>query len=208
MSPGTFAAFSKFHLNTSNSPNAKVVCFVEEHNFHVEWHLRFVVEMREKAWSALVVTIHRCPENSNLGMQFVQKRWRKGPYALCKSCRGSRDLQLWYSNVCPLQFNFFEKNSVKLCQSKLFLAPGALERVGRAAAGPAHRGWPLPAGPCAVGPPAPHRHPCPISLPHVSHVHRPRRADRRRSPNDVTAVRRCTLPPLCAHATPLPRRGS
>jgi hypothetical protein len=25
MSPGTFVAFSKFHLNTSNSPNTKVV---------------------------------------------------------------------------------------------------------------------------------------------------------------------------------------
>jgi hypothetical protein len=38
---GTFAAFSKFHLNTSKSPNVKVVCFVEGHNFHFEWHLRF-----------------------------------------------------------------------------------------------------------------------------------------------------------------------
>jgi hypothetical protein len=41
MSPGTFAAFSKFHLNTSKSPNVKVVYFVEGHTFHVEWHLRF-----------------------------------------------------------------------------------------------------------------------------------------------------------------------
>jgi hypothetical protein len=51
MSPGNFASFSKVHLNTSNSPNVKVVYFVEEQNFHVEWHLRFGVEMREKAWS-------------------------------------------------------------------------------------------------------------------------------------------------------------
>jgi hypothetical protein len=36
-----FATFSKFHLNTSKSPNVKVVYFVEGHNFHVEWHLRF-----------------------------------------------------------------------------------------------------------------------------------------------------------------------
>jgi hypothetical protein len=96
MSPGTFAVFSKFHLNTSNSPYAKVLYFVEEHNFHVEWHLRFGVEMREKAWSMLVVTIHWRLENNNISMQFVQKRWRKGPCALCKSCRGSRDLQLSY----------------------------------------------------------------------------------------------------------------
>jgi hypothetical protein len=38
VSAGTFAAFSKFHLNTSNFPNEKVVYFVEGHNFHVEWH--------------------------------------------------------------------------------------------------------------------------------------------------------------------------
>jgi hypothetical protein len=30
-----FAAFSKFHLNTSKSLNVKVVYFVEGHNFHV-----------------------------------------------------------------------------------------------------------------------------------------------------------------------------
>jgi hypothetical protein len=43
VSAGTFVAFSKFHLNTSKSPNVKVVCFVEGHNFHVEWHLSFEV---------------------------------------------------------------------------------------------------------------------------------------------------------------------
>jgi hypothetical protein len=48
MSAGTFAAFSKFPLNTSNSPNTKVVCFVEGHNFHVEWNLKFGVEVCEK----------------------------------------------------------------------------------------------------------------------------------------------------------------
>jgi hypothetical protein len=58
MSPGTFVTFSKFHLNTSKSPNVKVVYFVEGHNFHVEWHLRFEVKMREKAWSMPRVTIH------------------------------------------------------------------------------------------------------------------------------------------------------
>jgi hypothetical protein len=113
MSPGTFAAFSKFHLNTSNSPNVKVVYFVGEHNFHVEWHLRFGVEIREKAWSTPRVTIHRRPEICHLGMQFVHKRLRKRPYALCKSCRGMLDLQLSYSNFCALQLNFLEFWSVK-----------------------------------------------------------------------------------------------
>jgi hypothetical protein len=72
VSAGTFAAFSKFHLNTSKSPNVKVVYFVEGHNFHVEWHLKFGVEMCEKCKSTLLGTIHRRPENSQLGMRFVQ----------------------------------------------------------------------------------------------------------------------------------------
>jgi hypothetical protein len=79
MSPETFAAFSKFHPNTSNSPNVKVLYFVEEQNFHVEWHLRFGVEMREKPRSTLPSTIHRRPENSQLGMQFVHNWLRKKP---------------------------------------------------------------------------------------------------------------------------------
>jgi hypothetical protein len=58
MSPGTFVSFSKFHLNTSKSPNVKVVYFVEGHNFHVERHLKFGVEMREKCKSTLLGTIH------------------------------------------------------------------------------------------------------------------------------------------------------
>jgi hypothetical protein len=48
MSAGTFAAFSEFHLNTSKSPNVKVVRFVEGHNFHVEWYWRLGVEEGEK----------------------------------------------------------------------------------------------------------------------------------------------------------------
>jgi hypothetical protein len=58
MSPRTFAAFSKFHLNTSKSPNVKVVYLVEGHNFHVEWHLKFGVEMCKKCKSTLPGTIH------------------------------------------------------------------------------------------------------------------------------------------------------
>jgi hypothetical protein len=41
MSSGTFAAFSKIHLNTSKSTFTKVVHLVEGHNFHVDWHFKF-----------------------------------------------------------------------------------------------------------------------------------------------------------------------
>jgi hypothetical protein len=75
--------------------------------------------MGEKCRSTPRVTIHKRPESSKLCLQIVHNRLRKRPYALCKSCRGSRDLQLWYSSVCPLQFNFLEKNRVKACQIEL-----------------------------------------------------------------------------------------
>jgi hypothetical protein len=68
MSPRTFATLSKFLLNTLNPPNIKVVQFVEGHNYHVEWHLRFEMQMCEKAWSMSLVTIHWRPGNSNVGM--------------------------------------------------------------------------------------------------------------------------------------------
>jgi hypothetical protein len=45
---GTFAAFSKIHLNTQNSTFRKVVGLVEGHNFHVEWHCKFGGENFEK----------------------------------------------------------------------------------------------------------------------------------------------------------------
>jgi hypothetical protein len=48
MSSGTFAAFSKIHLNTSKSTFRKVVHLVEGHNFHVEWYFKFGEENYEK----------------------------------------------------------------------------------------------------------------------------------------------------------------
>jgi hypothetical protein len=53
------------------------VYFVEGHNFHVEWHWRFGLEMREKGKSTPRVTIHRRPENSQLGMRIVHNWLRK-----------------------------------------------------------------------------------------------------------------------------------
>jgi hypothetical protein len=94
MSAGTFAAFSKFSLNTSNSPNTKVVYFVEGHDFHVEWHCWFGVEMGEKFKSTLVSTIHKSRDNLHFGIQFAQKLWRKRLDALCENGRGSVGLQL------------------------------------------------------------------------------------------------------------------
>jgi hypothetical protein len=125
------------------------VYFVEEHNFHVEWHLRFGVEMREKAWSTLVVTVHWRPESSQVGMHFVHNWLRKKPYALCKSCRGSRDLQLRYRSLWVLQFEFLEKLLVKVGQSELFWHQRSRARAERRRCALPHSAAVGPLGPDA-----------------------------------------------------------
>jgi hypothetical protein len=94
MSAGTFAALSKFSLNTSNSPNTKVVYFVEGHIFHVERHCWFEVQIGEKFKSTRLSTIHWSREILHLGIQVVQKLLRKRLDVLCESGRGLGDLQL------------------------------------------------------------------------------------------------------------------
>jgi hypothetical protein len=108
MSSRTFAAFSKFPLNTSNSPNTKVVYFVEGHNFHVEWHCWFEVQIGDKCKSTPRITIQRCLENIQLGIQTVHKWLRKRSHAFYESCRGLGDLQLYYSPLGPLLFKNLE----------------------------------------------------------------------------------------------------
>jgi hypothetical protein len=88
MSSGTFAAFSKFHLNTSKSTFVKVVHLVEEHNFHVDWHFKFGVEIGEKCGQLTVPPVYRGMAAFHVGTTFLQNPLRKTLYGLCKSCRG------------------------------------------------------------------------------------------------------------------------
>jgi hypothetical protein len=110
----TFVAFSKFHLNTSNFPNTKVVQLFMGHNFHVVWHFKFEVENCEKAWSTPAVTVHRHRERFKICKQFMQNLWRKTSMSLCKSCRGFRDLQLCHSHLGALMLRNLEINTIKL----------------------------------------------------------------------------------------------
>jgi hypothetical protein len=109
VSAGTFAAFSKFHLNTSNSPNTKVVCFVEGHNLHVQWHLKFGAEMCEKRKSTPANTIHWSRVFCKVPLHFMQNPLIKTLYGLCKNGRGSADLKLWYKLFVALQLRKIEK---------------------------------------------------------------------------------------------------
>jgi hypothetical protein len=154
--------------------------------------------------------------NSNVCMQFMQNRLIKTSISLYKSRRGVRDLQLCFLPQGALQLEIFENNSVKVCEAELLGTLGAPERVSRAGvarrprrgpAGPARRGQPTSAGPCAVGPTTPHRHPGPVSLPHVSRAHWPRRADHAARPltsSSYPAVRAALPSPMLL---PIPRRA-
>jgi hypothetical protein len=146
--------------------------------------------MGEKLKSTLLVTIHRRPENSQLGIQFVQKWLRKRPYALCKSNRGLGDLQLCYSLIGPLLFKIFEKNSFKQGQAKFKSGqprPHVRRQARRRRRAPtcatavpgtlAEAGLDPPVRAPWTPPLAPHRHPRPVSWPHVSRALWPRRAD-------------------------------
>jgi hypothetical protein len=88
MSSGTFAAFSKIHLNTSKSTFMKVVHLVEGHNFHADWHFKFWVEIGEKLDRPTVPPVHRDRPAFNVGTAFLQNPLRKILYGLCESCRG------------------------------------------------------------------------------------------------------------------------
>jgi hypothetical protein len=79
MSFGTFAVFSKIHLNTSKSTNMKVVRFVEGHNFHVDWHFKFWVEIGEKCGQPTTSPIHRDMATFKVWQQIVQNPLRKTP---------------------------------------------------------------------------------------------------------------------------------
>jgi hypothetical protein len=138
--------------------------------------------MHEKAWSTLVVTVHRRPENSQVGMHFVQNWLRKRPYALCKSCKGILNLQLSYSNLGALQFNFLEKTAVEQGNPEMFPRRNMLlrdvarrrapDRTPAPLAGPRRRGRLPSAGPRAVGPPVLNRLPVPLALHHAPRAHR------------------------------------
>jgi exopolyphosphatase/pppGpp-phosphohydrolase len=88
MSSGTFAAFSKIHLNTSKYTFMKVVHLVEGHNFHVDWHFKFGVEIGEKLDRLSLPPVHRDRPAFKVGTTFLQNPLRKTLYGFCESCRG------------------------------------------------------------------------------------------------------------------------
>jgi hypothetical protein len=79
MTSGTFAALSKFHLNTSKSTFMKIVQFVEEHNFHVDWHFKFWEEIGEKRGQLPAAPVYQNRATFKVWQQIVQNTLRKTP---------------------------------------------------------------------------------------------------------------------------------
>jgi hypothetical protein len=88
MSSGTFAAFSKIHLNTSKSTFMKVVHLVEGHNFRVDWHFKFWAEKGEKLGQPPVPPVFQNRPAFKVGRAFLQNPSRKTLDGLHESCRG------------------------------------------------------------------------------------------------------------------------
>jgi hypothetical protein len=57
----------------------KVVQFFEGHNFHIEWHFKFLVEKGEKLGQLSAAPVHRDLTAFKVWQQFVQKPLRKTP---------------------------------------------------------------------------------------------------------------------------------
>jgi hypothetical protein len=73
-SSGTFAVFSKIHLNTSKSPNIKVVQFFEGHNFAFGWHCKFGVEDGEKLGQLEFLLFIGAMKNPNIARRSCSNR--------------------------------------------------------------------------------------------------------------------------------------
>jgi hypothetical protein len=65
----------------------KVVQLVEGHNFHVDWHFKFCVEIGENLGQP-PVPVHRNRAAFKVWQRFVQNPGRKTLDGLCESCRG------------------------------------------------------------------------------------------------------------------------
>jgi hypothetical protein len=66
----------------------KVVQFVKGHNFHVEWHFKFLEEKGEQLGQLTVPPVHRHQLAFKVGKPVVQNLLRKTLGGLCESYRG------------------------------------------------------------------------------------------------------------------------
>jgi hypothetical protein len=106
---GTFAAFSKFHLNTPKSPNIKGFQFFKGHNFHIGWHFRFCVEKGGKLGQLQNLLFTGPLQNPNFAWRSYSKHWEKHRMTFVKVLEGTSQYKFCFSRKFrPVQF-FEEK---------------------------------------------------------------------------------------------------
>jgi hypothetical protein len=66
----------------------KVVHLVEGHNFYVDWHFQFLVEIGEKLSQPTVPSVYQNMATFKVGKTFLQNLLRKTQDDLCESCKG------------------------------------------------------------------------------------------------------------------------
>jgi hypothetical protein len=92
VSSGTFAPFSKIHLNTSKSTFRKVVHLVEGHNFHADWHIgisNFEWKLRKNVVNRQQLLFTGTWRHSKLARRSCKIRWEKHPRVFVKVVEGS-----------------------------------------------------------------------------------------------------------------------
>jgi hypothetical protein len=91
----------------------KVVHLVEGHNFHVDWHFKFWVEIGEKLDRLIVPPVHRDRPTFKVGTTFLQNLLRKTLDDLCESYRGSQIYNFCIHHFVHLYSSFERKSRSK-----------------------------------------------------------------------------------------------
>jgi hypothetical protein len=113
MSSGTFAAFSKFHLNTSNSTKINAVQFFEEHNFHVGWHFKFGVGKGEKLGQLQFSLFISTLQNPDFASRSCSNRREKHYTAFVKVVEGSEIYNFPIHHFVHFYSTFWRKTQSK-----------------------------------------------------------------------------------------------
>jgi hypothetical protein len=96
----TFAAFSKFHLNTSKSHNIKVVQFFKGHNIAFGWHCKFWVEKGEKFGQLQILLFISTMKNQNFAWHSCSDFWEKHRMTFLKVVEGTSHYNFRFWKKC------------------------------------------------------------------------------------------------------------
>jgi hypothetical protein len=111
----------------------KVVQFVEEHNFHVDWHFQFWVEKGEKLGRLSASPVSRNKWHSKFGNNLCKIRREKHPRAFVKVVEGSEIYNFRIHHLVHFSCknsSFYHSNSASPKKIRQAAMPPALQRAG------------------------------------------------------------------------------